>query len=98
MHAALRQALLAEPTLETGRGAPEDQIEAVEAEFDRLPDDYRRFLGEFGWVSCRHYEVSGLGADVSPAVDLVLNARSEHADYGLPASLLPLHNNGGGDL
>lgn len=82
------------------RGASAAEIEEAELSLGvRFPDQYRRFLAEFGWGGVAHGELYGLGPDVPPHLDLVRATISERSEMApaIPGHLLPVMNNGGGD-
>jgi len=64
-----------------------------------LPESYRRFLRDFGWVSIDGDEIFGLGADVPSHLDLVRITQSERTQFRpyLPPHLAPLLNDGAGN-
>ncbi|SRR6266508_4452509 len=94
----LRDALRARPGLEAGTPPPPEEIEAAEPRLGCLPDDYRAFLADFGWVSLGPHEVFGLGVGIPPYLDVVRVNESERAEGHLPASLVAVMNDGGGNL
>ena len=84
--------------IELGTPANSEIIAAAEQILGDFPEDYRRFLGEVGWCGIWDCEVFGLGPGIPSYLDVVALATSEHADYGLPTHLIPVMNNGAGDL
>ncbi len=94
----LREVLAAEPTTQHGRGASAAEIDVAIRTLGPLPNEYVEFLREYGWLVVKHYEFNGLGEDVLPRRDLLAIARDEHTDYGLPRHLIPIRNDGGGNL
>src|SRR5438552_2865108 len=82
------------------RGVSEDAIAGAEAEIGALPNDYRSFLLDFGWAQIGHLEIFGLGAGIPHYLDLVAMTRAERTEPGLPvpSSLVPICNDGGGNL
>lgn len=84
-----------------GRGASEHEILAASARLGvPLAGGYRRFLQRFGWGGVGALELFGLGSDVPPYLDLVALTESERTEMrpALPAYLIPLMNDGGGNL
>lgn len=78
-----------------------DEVEHAERVLDvTFGSSYRSFLVDFGWISVGPLELNGLGADVPPYLDLVKLTLWERTEAGnpLPAHLIPIMNNGGGDL
>jgi hypothetical protein len=59
-----------------------------------------QFLQRFGWARVADFGVFGLGSDAPRYLHLVLITTSERTEMEppLPAHLLPIMNNGGGDL
>lgn len=66
----------------------------------RLEGGYRRFLERFGWGGVGSFELYGLGSDVPRYLDLVSVTESERTQMApaLPAHLIPIMNDGGGNL
>jgi len=84
-----------------GLGASEDDILAASTRLGvNLAGGYRRFLQRFGWGGVGSFELFGLGSDVPPYLDLVAVTESERTEMepALPAYLIPLMNDGGGNL
>jgi SMI1-KNR4 cell-wall len=94
----LRDALRARPDLEAGTPLPPEEIDAAIRRLGNLPDDYRAFLEDFGWVSFGPHEVFGLGADIPPYLDVVRVNESEWTEGQLPRHLVAVMNDGGGNL
>lgn len=95
----LEARLLRFSSREFGTGASADALAAAERALGvTIEGSYRRFLMRFGWGGVEHLEVNGLGAP--PHLDLVRLTRSERAEMepGLPDHLLPLMNDGAGNL
>jgi hypothetical protein len=91
--------LRAAPHFASGTGATDAQIEEAEKLFGTLPEDFHRYLEEFGWVHFSGYEIFGLGDDLPhPSVSFVLTTQDEREQFGLPADLVTFFNNGAGDL
>jgi hypothetical protein len=67
----LRSVLAVRDDLERGSGAaPEDVLRAAGL-LGELPEDYRRFLVEFGWIAVGSFEIFGLGDDVPDYLNVV---------------------------
>lgn len=84
-----------------GRGASEHEIHVASTRLGvNLSGGYRLFLQRFGWGGVGSFEFFGLGLDVPPYLDLVAIAESERTEMrpALPAYLIPLMNDGGGNL
>jgi hypothetical protein len=97
----LAQRLESSPSKTFGRGASEHDIQAVSARLSvNLVGGYRRFLERFGWGGVGSFELYGLGSDVPRYLDLVSVTESERTQMSpaLPAHLIPIMNDGGGNL
>jgi SMI1-KNR4 cell-wall len=94
----LWDALRARPDLEAGTPLPLPEIDAAVCRLGNLPDDYRAFLADFGWVSAGPHEVFGLGVDIPPYLDVVRVNESEWTEGRLPRHLVAVMNDGGGNL
>jgi hypothetical protein len=97
----LTQLLEKKPSKNFGQGASEAEINAVSARLGvNLVGGYRLFLRRFGWGGVGSIELYGLGADVPPYLDLGAVTRSEREEMrpALPVHLIPLMNDGGGNL
>ncbi|MFL5348077.1 MAG: SMI1/KNR4 family protein [Hyalangium sp.] len=84
-----------------GRGATEHDLHAASARLGvNLAGGYRRFLQRFGWGGVGSFELFGLGSDAPPYLNLVAVTESERTEMhpALPAHLIPLMNDGGGNL
>jgi len=84
-----------------GRGARDEEIDAASLQLGlALRGGYRNFLRHFGWGGVGSIELFGLGADVPAWLDLVAVTESERSDMqpALPRTLVPLLNDGGGNL
>lgn len=84
-----------------GRGAPDEEIDAASRRLGvALRGGYRDFLRRFGWGGVGSLELFGLGPDVPAWLDLVSVTESERSEAhpALPRTLVPLLNNGGGNL
>src|SRR4051812_16178707 len=93
--------LLSHPYCSVGTGATEEEIERA-AHVLRIPirGGYNKFLRRFGWGGLHTDGLYGLGAGVPRGLDLVFITESERTEMcpPLPGHLLPVMNNGGGDL
>jgi hypothetical protein len=86
---------------EVGVGATQREIDAAESALGvRFPQSLRAFLARFGFLVIGHHELYGLGKGVPPFLDIVRMTISEREASGLPlpANLLALENDGGGNL
>jgi hypothetical protein len=65
-----------------------------------MPDTYRRFVAEFGWIVAGPIEIFGIGTDVPDFMNMMRLALSERSEMHPPLAshLLPVMNDGGGDL
>lgn len=89
------------PDCDYGVGAREEQIVLAEKALDiQFPSSYRQFLREFGWCSIGFREIFGLGDDVPSWLDVAYVTESERREMRppLPKDLLPVFNDGGGNL
>lgn len=89
------------PSKSLGRGASEAELNAASARLGvNLTGSYRLFLQRFGWGGVGSLELFGLGSDVPPYLSLTAMTLSEReqAHPSLPAHLVPLMNDGGGNL
>lgn len=83
-----------------GQGASSEEIENAERALGvSFPASYRNFLREFGWARISHQELYGLGAEVPAYLELVRNTLAERSgmEPSLPASLIPIMNDGAGN-
>jgi hypothetical protein len=86
---------------ECGEGASPAEITEGETRLSlTFPGDYRRFLQDFGWLAVGSKEIAGLGTDAPAWLNVVATYRTEHHESHakMPANLLPIMNDGGGDL
>jgi SMI1-KNR4 cell-wall len=86
---------------DVGIGATEVEITSAEQELRlSIQGSYRDFLRQFGWDGAGAFELYGLGSDVPPHLDLIRITRSEREvmEPSLRTYLLPLMNDGGGNL
>lgn len=84
-----------------GRNATDEEIRAAELRLGvPIRGSYRTFLLTFGWGSFQHLEILGLGVDVPPYLNLVMVTESERTEMKprLPRHLLPIMNDGAGNL
>ncbi|WP_257457244.1 SMI1/KNR4 family protein [Archangium lipolyticum] len=97
----LAEMLERNPSKSLGQGACETEIHAANVQLGvTLAGGYRLFLRRFGWGGVGSIELFGLGGDVPPYLNLTEMTRSERADMSpsLSAHLIPLMNDGGGNL
>ncbi|MBK8255403.1 MAG: SMI1/KNR4 family protein [Polyangiaceae bacterium] len=97
----LENTLRSAPSARVGVGATESEIGRAESELGtRITGDYRAFLAAFGWLEWEGKEVYGLGSDVPFHLNLVEITVSERGAMQppLPHNLLPLMNDGAGNL
>lgn len=86
---------------EWGAGASPAEVAKAEEQLSlTLPDVYKRFLGEFGWLRIGSEEIHGLGGDVPSSIDLVRVTVSERLHFMplRPRRMVPVRNDGGGNL
>lgn len=98
---ALAEQLERNPDSSRGQGVADEQIDAASTELSvTLTGGYRLFLRRFGWVVLGSTEIFGLGGDVPSYLSLTAMTRSERqeAHPALPTHLVPLMNDGGGNL
>ena len=97
----LRASLRSHPSPSFGAGARESEIQEAERQLGvPIKGSYRLFVLEFGWGGAGPYELFGLGAGVPRYLELVSMTHSEREEMGLHLrhSLLPIMNDGGGNL
>jgi len=97
----LAELLEKNPSKSFGRGVAEAEINTASARLGvSLTGSYRLFLQRFGWGGVGSLELFGLGADVPPYLSLTAMTRSEREEMSpaLPKHLIPLMNDGGGNL
>lgn len=85
----------------TGRGADAEHILRVADVFgSEIRTAYRQFLAEFGWGGAQDLELFGTGADVPQFLDVASAMVLERTEFSppLPLDLLPVLNDGGGNL
>jgi len=98
-YSELARRLLGFTSRELGTGASDEEIAAAEQALKiRIEGGYRQFLKQFGWGGVEHLELYGLGGP--PHLDLVRVTQSERSEMEpvLPVHLLPVMNDGGGNL
>jgi hypothetical protein len=89
------------PSKSLGDGVSETESNTASAQLGvSLTGGYRLFLQRFGWGGVGSIELFGLGADVPPYLSLTAMTRSEREEMSpaLPTQLIPLMNDGGGNL
>jgi hypothetical protein len=89
---------LAPQLIEHGEGVTAGEISLAEERIGVLPGEFREFLADLGWLAVRHYEIFGLGGSVPKHLNLVNITIDERSNFGLPQNMIPIMNNGGGDL
>ncbi|KFA91022.1 SMI1/KNR4 family protein [Archangium violaceum] len=97
----LSELLQINPTKSFGQGVSDAEIDTASAELEvDLTGGYRLFLKRFGWGGVGSIELFGLGVDVPPYLSLTAMTRSEREEMSpaLPVYLIPLMNDGGGNL
>jgi hypothetical protein len=97
----LAEMLERSPSKSLGRGVAEADINTASARLGvNLTGSYRLFLQRFGWGGIGSIELFGLGADAPPYLSLTAMTLSEReeASPALPVHLIPLMNDGGGNL
>jgi len=86
---------------EVGIGATLEELRAAENVLGiTFPDAFRAFLTSCGWAAVGSRELYGLGKDVPPFLDLCAITISERVEAtpALPSDLIPLTNDGAGNL
>jgi hypothetical protein len=82
-----------------GFGVTDREISSAEDQIGGgFPDGYRDFLRRFGWLCFGHYEIFGLGADTPAHLEIISMTWDERRNGGLSSSLIPVLNDGGGNL
>lgn len=91
---------LAAAVTATGSGVAEARIREAELRIGAFPDDYRQYLGYFGWAILGHYEIFGLGQDVPGYLNVVQMTLAERLEPAvpLPGAYVCVMNDGGGNL
>lgn len=89
------------PKKSLGTGVEEHEIEGA-SRMLKIPirGSYRQFLQQFGWARIADFSLFGLGDSIPKHLHLVVITDSERTEMepSLPQHLLPIMNNGGGDL
>lgn len=84
---------------ELGAGVSDAAIAAAERALGvRIAGSYREFLRQFGWGSVAHWELFGLGGPSHLSLVRITQSERMEMEPALPTYLLPILNNGGGDL
>jgi hypothetical protein len=99
--AIIKHRLDAHPSRDFGKGATDADIRRAEVELGiPLRGSYREFLRSFGWGGVGDIELFGLGVDVPHHLNLVTIAKSEREEANPPlrSYLIPVANDGGGNL
>jgi hypothetical protein len=89
------------PHIDCGGGATAEELAQAQADLGIIiPGCYGMILRLFGWLSVGSWELFGLGSQTPPHLHLVAMVTEERRSSrrSLPISLLPVMNNGGGDL
>lgn len=97
----MAQKLRESESVELGTGASDDELRRAEQALGvAIPPDYRRFLLDFGWARIGHWELFGAGRDVPAYLNIQAVTASEREEMrpSLPPTLLPIANDGGGNL
>jgi cell wall assembly regulator SMI1 len=97
----LRMVFDESPSRSVGRGATDLEVAAAERQLGiKLNGDFREFLKVYGWGGVLSVELYGLGSDVPSHLDLVRVAESERGEMSprLPGHLVPIMNDGGGNI
>ena len=87
--------------VELGVGATAEELhEAERALGITFPDPLRLFLSSCGWAAIGPRELFGLGQDVPAFLNLraITQSERDEANPALPVSLIPLSNDGAGNL
>jgi hypothetical protein len=94
----VRAYLLAHCT-QRGTGAGPEELAELIAIWGPLPEDFQRYLAEFGWATCGPHELLGLGAGVAGQQNIIDRTRElwrGDSGYQLPRNLLAFYESGGG--
>jgi cell wall assembly regulator SMI1 len=84
-----------------GRGVTDEIVHTAEEALNvTFPSDLKDYLKRFGHIEVGHFELFGLGEEIPQYLDIVRVTKSERTESGcpLPANLVPLLNDGGGNL
>ena len=97
----IERKILSSPKKSLGTGVDQHEIDSASRAL-KIPisGGYRRFLERFGWARIADFGLYGLGSSIPRYLHLVVITESERTevDPSLPKHLLPIMNNGGGDL
>ncbi len=101
-----RAALISRSLAEVGTGVSEQEIDEAVVEIGPIPDDYRRFLHDFGWLRFGEFDFWGLGEDLPrPEMDFaretmnyVQETKRWRMDAALPSSMVGFYHDGGGNI
>jgi len=95
----LAERLLGYELSELGTGATEEAIADAERDLGvPIKGGYREFLRRFGWGRVSHYELFGLGGPRHTELVRVTSSERTETEIPPPPFLLPVMNNGAGDL
>lgn len=83
-----------------GSGASTSEIMEAEQILGPFPNDYKKFLAEFGWLAFGAFEVYGLGKGKPSHVDVTRMTLLERSEpmVPLPESWVCVANDGAGNL
>ena len=98
---SLLDRVLTIPGIERGVGATSREIEEAEQQLGlKIPLDYRVVLRRAGWLAIGPQEIWGLGPGVPKHLHLVRSTQLWRTNQwlGLPGHLLPIKEDGGGNL
>ena len=85
--------------VQAGGGVSRDVIARAESEIGAFPQDYRRFLAEFGCMTIGAREIFGLSNEIAHYMDVVKMTLIERQDStGFSARGIVIMNDGGGNL
>jgi hypothetical protein len=85
--------------LVNGAGANEDELRQLVSLWGPLPDDFAAYLRGYGWIRFGAQELLGVGKDVEPHQNILVQARrlwEGDGTHKLPGELLPVYDSGGG--
>jgi hypothetical protein len=94
----LRESLRHRTDATPGEAATVLEIQAGEDRLGVLPDEYRGFVAEFGWLELGHWEIFGLGRGVPSCLNVVDMTFRERSHAGVPGHLIVIMNDGAGNL
>ena len=84
-----------------GHGVTDEAVQYAEGALHvTFPPALREYLKRFGHLEFGHFELFGLGDEIPKYLDIVEVTKSERSESGcpLPTNLVPLLNDGGGNL